>query len=261
MDITGYLSFKIIDDSPPPAPDWCFCLGLARSGSTVACELVSHHPQASMLREAWLWGYVELLRSTYITYHPDAYPINNGELLTAYRDGGIPATVVRAIMEGLRSGAEGSPRIFGDKNCRYLHFLDDLKRVFPECRLIVCLRDEWDTAASFMDSDWWLSAHSSVPRDQLAERTLRSVRTAHATAAKVIRELKPFVLHFEDMAAVPEVTINALLRYLELDPEDYDYAKAFESTRYCKAVGHWERVPELVALRRQEEAGVRAPSV
>lgn len=250
--IEGYASIPLVADAVPPARDWVFCLGLARSGSTALCRLVSRHPDALLLNEAGLFMHSLLLRSEMLRLG-SGQKIHNAELVHAMTSEGIPASLVREMMEQVRGRIRGAPLVFGDKLGAYASRLTELLTVFPDCRLLAADRDEWDAAASFMDLEWYRSRNRSIPPEQLARRTLDACRAERDRLADIRREHEVFVVGFEQMASSPEQTLNELFGFLGLDPGRYDYEAAIAETNHAAGIGHWERVPEIRQLRGQAE--------
>ena len=257
--IEGYGALPLIRDEVPSAHDWVFCIGLARSGSTALCRLVSRHRDALLLNESGLFVHSMLLRSQSIRI-VSGQSIHNTQLARTV-GGGIPASLIRGWMEQVRQQLPGRPRLFGDKLGAYAWCLEDLLAVFPGCRLVAAERDVWDAVASFMDLPWYRQRHSDMPGPQLAERTFAICSAARERLAQIRQEHDVFSVDFEQMAVNPQTVLRNLFEFLGLPSTDaaYDYDQAIADTHYGGSIGRWQRVPEVVELRQRIETDLAPP--
>jgi hypothetical protein len=249
----------LVHDQVPPARDWAFIVGVGRAGTTALVKLINAHPDARMLNEAWLWGYVRILTSSRHDHGgPGPDDIRNERLLPERRPGaaGGPcwrASQLRTILEGMRAAVAPGAALFGDKKWGYRRHLADVQAVLPQCRLLAAVRDVWDITASLCDCGWFRQfGRQSFTPEELAAAAYEVARTA----LRDIASLPPGSVHtvsFEKMATAPEPAVRRLLAWLDLDEARFDW-DVLDAVRYAQAVGHWERVPAVAALRAAHEA-------
>lgn len=161
------------------------------------------------------------------------------------------ASEMRDLMEHLRSWLNPNVPYFGDKKGKYLHSREVLDKVFPDCKVIVTIRNYWDTAASLMECGFFLcEERKRINREELA---LRAYKAAKLTA-KASRHAESYAhpVVFEEMAEAPEEELSSVLDFVGLDVGAYDFS-VIEETHYPESVGHWKQIPELVELREKEE--------
>jgi len=252
----------LIDDGAPPAPGWLFIPGLPRAGTTVLTEVLSAHPDAAVAREAWLWGYRAVLTTgrldlEVVEERREHCWIENERMLRAVGScvGDEPvwrASRLREFFEGLRRAVAPGAIVFGDKGPHYRGCLDELLTVFPGCRLVVCVRNTWDRAASMTQWGWFRGHHRELSPMQLAELAVAAAGSSLAGVDDLVRR-GAYRLSFEGMATDQHTTLAALLGHLGLDPERYPW-EYLQCTHYAQAVGHWQRVPEMVTLRERARA-------
>lgn len=268
----------IIDDSPPPADDWVFLCGLPRTGSTVASELLSLHPDASVTNEWFPWGFVEVLSTRFYDL-PSGHRMSHFHLSSRFFGGGREewkATEIRSFLEGIWDGLFEPTLIRGDKQPgQYFNVFSEVEKVFPGVRYVIPVRDPWDTAASLFRRFWkfkddppesrsaqrydWVR---NCTREELAKRVMDNVTQGiwkermEYLISKVDQSRRVF-LRFEQMSVNLEQTLTEVLTFLDLDPTKMEWDAAEENSHYPSAVGRWKDIPVLADLKnsgRYDEA-------
>jgi len=249
----------LIDDGAPPAPDWVFCLGFARNGTTALTRIVSAHPRATLLNEVWLWGYATVLRTSEFGFGGGAQlRIANDRLLELAGDrsghtGAWTTSAVRELMEGLRRALAPDDLVFGDKRGAYLVHLADVLRVFPGCRLMIALRDLWDRAALRFEPRAPGAEPVAVTRE-FAEIALQAARDDEQRVERIRQQCAGHdfrIVWFDELAADPRSAILGILDFLGLDATGYDW-NVLDTLHHSYSNQRWRAFPELAALREAE---------
>jgi len=270
----------IIAEDTPSAKDWCFIIGWGRTGTTIMAEIISAHSKAKIFSEAWLWGYVDLLTIPTLEictpqspmyrqmeYYQAEMPSNVGTKMdnfvladnqpytynneTLIKENCWGSNQIRTIMDGFKLALPPSKcTMFGDKHWYYRYILEDLLKVFPECKLILTTRNKWDLAASSFDSSAFSARRSDLSREELAAVALERANQQCVDDNHLKNSgLNIYTVAFEDMAQNAEKTIKSTLEYLELKEQGEFNWNILNKIHYGEAMGHWEKIPELVALR------------
>jgi len=264
----------IANKNVPPASDWCFLIGFARTGSSVMVNILNAHSQIRILYEAWLWGYCDILQRSYFSlslpnsgmyraaeYYGAQMPSNIGVHLNNYSlvngqkadgENQWDALALRKIMEGFKQGLSSSCQIFGDKKWYYRDILTDLLKVFPDCKLILTTRNKWDLAASSLGSQYFKERRPDLSSEQLAVLALERAEKQKELDETIKGQFNVFEIKFEDMASNSQKRIEEALDYLNLSSNGFNW-DILKTTHYDTAMNHWERIAELVELRKDIE--------
>ena len=113
-----------------------YVTGLPRSGSTLICQLLGHHPQIySIIHSSPLSQVLDQLRRT----------LSDNEFLLAQADTDFDLTYTRLIhaYRGFINGwfAETDKPVVIDKNRFWLRMIETVQLLDPNFRMLVCLRD------------------------------------------------------------------------------------------------------------------------
>ena len=202
-------------ESPSPPP--VFVLGiLPRSGTNFLSDLLALHPACALpagLREDWLLhhadGLVDYARAVRSHWRNDWT-----------RHGSLPATLEPALAEGL-SGmiadqAPGRRVITKTPSVRNLRLFPDL---FPRSKLLVLVRDGRSLAVSAARS-------FGLGMEPVARDWARAARAITAFAADSAMADRCLVVRYEDLMATRECELDRIFRFLDLDPDAYDFEAA-----------------------------------
>ena len=121
------------------------------------------------------------------------------------------ATAYRAALEApyLAYAAQHGKPGWGDKTPYYVGHIDELRRVFPEARIVNLVRDGRDVALSllrvpFGPANVWAAAH------QWRDAVDAGERAAERLGADLL------TVRYEDLVAGPETAIPAVCEFLEI---------------------------------------------
>lgn len=262
---------EIIDDNPPPADNWVFLVGMPRTGSSAASEVLNMHPEAGITNEWYPWGFVETLTTKFFDlpsgrrmchYHLVKHATGDGEL-------SWKATKLRKILEGIWDVLFPGSTVRGDKQpAQYIQVLPQLLTVFPECKFVVPVRNIWDVAGSLFVR---LQRFKDDPPDSQKNKDYSWVgRMSRMDLAKYLMdkltegpwaERKKILLEhtnsdqreyirFSWMAEDLESELIRVLEFLGLEPGEMPFERAISETHYPDAIGRCEDVPELVELEQ-----------
>ena len=234
---------------PSEAP--VFIVGMPRSGTTLTEQIVASHPQGHGAGE--LPDIRKIAAALkYGTPEPDDY---------AAMVSGIPADNIAALakqyLSVLRRGAGSATRV-SDKNPHNYEHLGLIALMFPNARIVHCLRDPVDTCVScFMQP--FAEGHAYNADLETLGLYYREYRGLMAHWREVL-PLDILELRYEDMIADQEAQSRELIRFLGLDWDDA-CLRFFETERpvltpsrwqvrqpiYATSVGRWKRYGESLA--------------
>jgi hypothetical protein len=127
------------------------------------------------------------------------------------RDGRRGEPAYRAALEApyLAYAAQQGKPGWGDKTPYYVGHIDELRRVFPEARIVNLVRDGRDVALSllrvpFGPANVWAAAHQWREAIDAGERAAERLGTDLLT------------VRYEDLVAGPETAIPAVCEFLEI---------------------------------------------
>ena len=222
-----------------------FIVGAPRSGTTLAAQLLSRRAQVCNRGESrWIWALSQKL--------PPGGNVG-GRLLDA---------LAREYELQTRQDDAGSARWFIDKQPLNLLHVGLIMALFPQARIVYCVRNARDTALSlwtqFFRETTYAFAYDFADIAALlqgCERVMAHWQKRHADSIRVLR--------YEQLAADPQTQIDALAQWLDL-PRDDGEAGGSESAIgtasvwqarqpvYTRSIGRWrayaEVLPELLQL-------------
>lgn len=203
-----------------------FLVSQPRAGSTMLQKILGAHPRIHTASEPW------------VALHP----------LFALRDKGVSAYYSHALakdatrefageqvyIEGVRLflnhlydaalAPSGKP-IFLDKTPRYYFILSELRRVFPDARFVLLLRNPLAVLASVLEA--WVNRPMPGQRSVLRLDLLHDLLTAPELLAQAKAAAGPLdaVVHYENLVRFPEAEVARLCAKLRLpfDPAMIEY--------------------------------------
>jgi len=197
-----------------------FILSLPRSGSTLLQRMLAAHPKICTASEPWfLLPLVYSLREqgSYAIYDHSVARMATLDFLDACGDGSpdVWYSGVRELAVQLyQSHARKGETYFLDKTPRYVLVADELRRIFPDAKLIFLFRNPLAVLASIIET----SGHTNRFRqdlylgfDELVSAYVKARDGSHA-------------LQYEELISDPEKMLQDLCDYLELP-----YSKSMES--------------------------------
>ena len=135
---------------------------------------------------------------------------------------------VRRMMAGARSRYPDA-LVWGARNNIYGHHWEQLRKLFPNCKIIVMDRDVEEVVESILACDWWLE-DPCPPETQADEREVWFTRRRHSTRGAVlqVRELmRPCPgakwVQLAELNASPREVITDLLSWVGLRADTYPW--------------------------------------
>jgi tetratricopeptide (TPR) repeat protein len=216
-----------------------FVLGLPRSGTTLAAQIISAHSKAGNAGELETMTYSAAMLGR-------GKPMADIEAaLGELGEAGIAgiATLYEQVMRFVVPGKE----LAVDKMPLNFRFIAEAAILFPQARFVNCTRHPADTFISALQTEMNAAhSYSYDPADYAAYH--REYRRLMAHWDEVLPG-RVFHLAYEQLVAEPQATITALLGYLGLDMEE----ACLHPERNAGAVTTFSRL--------QVRAGINASSV
>jgi sulfotransferase len=225
-----------------------YVTGLPRSGSTLLCQLLGHHPHIySINHSSPLSHVIEKIRDT----------LSDDEFLLSQLDVNFELTYERMLnsYRGFINGwfAETEKNYVVDKNRVWLALIETVNLIDPAFKMIVCLRDLVDVYGSIeaqhqktllLNFPDRLSPYSAYTRadalfknEGLIGRALKSIENLQDIINEDITR-RICYLTFEELVEKPLKTMKTLYEWLELPAFDFDplylETKPHESDSYYR---------------------------
>ena len=238
--MNGYASESGANDSTPSCgvikvitlnKKIIYVTGLPRSGSTLMCQLLGHHPKIySINHSSPLCPGLEVLR----------HHLSDNNFLLAQLDVDFEFTYYRLLnaYRGFINGwfAETDRPVVVDKNRGWLKQIEMVNLLDPNFQMIVCIRDLRQVYGSIeaqhrktllLDFPDHMAPHSAFARadtlfgpEGVIGGPLKAIESM-ADVAQALRERVAYVA-FEALVNDPTVTMKALYQWLGLPPAEFD---------------------------------------
>ena len=207
--------------------------GLPRSGSTLMCQLLGHHPDVySIVHSSPLCQILEQIRQTvsdnpfFLSQLDVDFETVNARLLNVYRG------MIRSWFE------ETDKPIVVDKNRDWVRMVEMLNLLDPDFRMVVCIRDLKQVFGSIeqqhrrtrlIDFPDHMAPHSALGRakalfkeDGVVGRPLRAIENMQDIDDEQLR-LQTCYVSFECLVQEPEKVMSLVFRWLDLEPPPIDF--------------------------------------
>ncbi len=239
-----------------------YVTGLPRAGSTLLCQLLSHHPaiystgHSSPLNQA-----LEKLR----------YTLSDEPFLLSQLDVDFELTYNRLLnaFRGFINGwfAESDKPIVVDKNRGWLHKIETVNLIDPDFRMLICVRDLGQIVGSIeaqhqktllLDFPDHLAPHSAYYRadalfkdDGLIGSPLKAIEQLQDIVDEKMKA-KLCYIAFEALVEQPQETMNMIFQWLGLSDISIDCqnltVKPHESDSYYRFKYRHETYPLIKPL-------------
>jgi hypothetical protein len=220
-----------------------FIVGLSRSGSTLLAKMLDAHTELAMLPETWCYVTLDELGCGDEFTEPWQYVLflNGLWKQVALREefaGGVVANLAadrplylgptKPIMESLGSAyaqARGA-RIWGEKTPAHILFLPEMRKMFPDARVVVTLRDPRDLLVSY-DEAWGGNNRDSLFLMKCAA-VVRHYLTQLLETPGFPRE-QMLVVKYEELVTDPQTALGEVCAFLgiDFDPGMLDFHEQF----------------------------------
>ncbi len=181
--------------SKPPV----FIVGSPRSGTTLLRLILDSHPNLSSGPETqFLLNFQEIVGLHWYRIKRFGFEKKYWhEKIAVFFD---TFQMEYAINRGKSRWVEKSPN--------YLHCLDFVNQLFPECQILHIIRDGRDVVASYRDR-WGYGAAIKATKSWA-----KDVRLAQGFGSRVSPN-KYFEVRYEDLVSTPESTLKSILEYID----------------------------------------------
>jgi tetratricopeptide (TPR) repeat protein len=233
-----------------PRPSPVFLVGFPRSGTTLLDTMLMGHPQVEVLEEEPTTREASEMLPSFAEL-----PLATDEQIQAARDAYFRTA---ASLTPLAPG-----KLLVDKNPLAMNMLPQIRRIFPDARIILALRHPCDVLLSCFMTNFKLNDAMSnfVRLDTAAE--LYDLSFSYFERAQALFDLPVHRVVYENVVADREQELRALLDFLSLDWDkdvlDHQatamgrgriktasYSQVVEPI-YTRAAGRWEHYREQLA--------------
>lgn len=213
-----------------------FLSGLPRSGSTLACNLLAQHPEIAATPSSPLCHIIQHMRRQW----------SDDPFLLAQLDqdfGGIYDRLERSLRAFMMAWCEHDKPVVIDKNRGWLGCIETLRSIYPDFKMIVCLRDLCGVYAS-IERQHRRTLLLEFP-DHM-EHNVVDVRAASLFAdggiigspLKFLQNVSDipnisshlYFLRYEDCTKSPQQVLSSLTRWLGLSEFTFDLENICQST-------------------------------
>jgi hypothetical protein len=239
-----------------------FIVGMPRSGTSLAEQMLSCHPQIRGAGE--LTTMIGIARTAFAT--PAPYP----DCLDALTQERVDEVAARYLRQ-LRDLDPKARRVTDKMPFNFLH-LGQIELLFPEARVIHCTRDPLDTCVScyFMEFSPKLSIFQDLTTLGMYYRGYQQLMKHWESVLR----LPIFTLSYEKLLEQPEATIRALVEFCGVEWNSA-CLKFYESKRpvntfsyhqvrkplYTHSIGRHEAYERYLGPLRAALTGATAPAV
>ena len=205
-----------------------YVTGLPRSGSTLLCQLLGHHPDIySPIHSSPLNHALEKLR----------YSLSDDPFLLSQLDVDFDLTYNRLLnaFRGFINGwfAETDKLYVVDKNRSWLNMIETVNLIDPDFRMLICVRELGQIVGSieaqhkktllldFPDhiapNSVYYRADALLKNDGVIGKPLRAIENLQDVVDKTL-ETKLCYIAFESLVEQPVQTMNTIFQWLGLSP-------------------------------------------
>jgi hypothetical protein len=208
-----------------------FIVGPSRSGTTLLARMLNAHPAAAVFPETWCYVTLDRLHCMEVFQNRWQYILFLNSLWDNLRQFDDPAAAVLAEQAARRPSYTGPTRpileclgnayaearsaeMWGEKTPGHILWLSEIHRLFPQARILVCIRDPRDIIASY-DERWGASQHDTAYLMQAAAQVRRYL--AHLLSEPGFKAERVMWVRYEALTAAPAVYLEEISRFLGLN--------------------------------------------
>lgn len=218
-----------------PSPPF-FIIGNPRSGSTLLRAILSQHPDVFIPP---FNGQLGMMISSFGTHRKSPWEVVVEAVLEKFRRG-YEFSHWHIDLEAVQRAAEAMPvtertlanlidllyrtygtlhapgkTYWGDKSAGNSFSLEKIDLVFPEARYVHIVRNGRDCIASIVKTEFFNGSYT-----QAAYAWKEHVRACRRFGRRIHRQSRFFQLRYEDLVSEPEKEIEALCKFLALEPTE-----------------------------------------
>jgi len=201
-------------------------------------EPLPHRPDSKKDYETYPFG------AHHILFDREQAKLHTSELLERINDGADTYDATQKAIESLYEAHvnESNASEWINKTPMYLAMLPVLKKLFPNIKLINCVRDGRDVAWSVKDRPFGPNEPDKVPKWWTA-----LAQAGRAFESKFPR--KCLQVKYEDMINDTKETVKKCLNFLELEDESEQIVKDYPVEIYSKRIGVYKDKPPLSGFK------------
>lgn len=204
--------------------DWevpVLIVGMPRSGTTLAEQIVSNHPEVAAAGELTFWR-----------DHASGFNVRDGKIDPVWMQNVQAA--YRATLERFSS----TSRRITDKLPQNFHHLGLLHAAFPKARVIHCRRDPIDTCLSIYFNNFANGMDFSFDREWVVDYYRQYLRLMEHWRT-VLPSSVLLEIHYEELVAAPEPVIRRMIDFCALQWDDA-CLRPEQNQRTIKTASVWQ---------------------
>ena len=208
---TWYLAARTANWEDPPADDApVFLVGFPSSGTGLLAGMLASHPSVVVgHREPWLRRTIERIEGSLPEALDDLGPQDLARLRATYRE---------QARASLGTGIDG--RLLIDRNPLGIVDLGAARRLFPEARVLVALREPRDTVLACFKGRFPLDEGAVHFLDLPSAAALYSRAMDLWLQYRQTLGLDALEFHYEDLVSEPGQTVSRIASFLGIDWQD-----------------------------------------
>jgi tetratricopeptide (TPR) repeat protein len=213
-----------------------FIVGMPRSGTTLTEQILASHPDVHGLGEISVFPEIILNLKSHLR-SGEPYPANLKNLTPAVLD-----TLANTYLDGVRKLGWTNKRRFTDKTLVNYLYLGLIARMFPNARVIHCVRDPRDTCLSIF--------FQSFDESHYYANRLENIGAYYSLYRRVMDHWKSLLeipildLRYEDLVGDQEAKTRELIEFVGLGWDDR--VLRFYETRRNVATASYDQVRQKI---------------
>jgi hypothetical protein len=232
-EVKGASSPVLSETSPETTCPPLFIVGPSRSGTTLFAKMLDAHSALAIFPETWCyveldllgclqeftdqWQYVLFLNRMWKHLHEENDPaarIVAEEGAKRPRYVGPTAPILESIGQAYAKARHA--RVWGEKTPSHILWLHEIRRLFPNARILVIIRDPRDVLLSY-DERWGGGRRDA----DFIMRAAAQVRhnLSHFVKLRGFPREQIFTIKYEDLVAEPARVLHSVCQFLKLEFE------------------------------------------
>lgn len=214
-----------------------YLTGLPRSGSTLFCNLLSSHPEISSTPSSPL---CELIQGMRRQWSDDSFLLSqlDSDFDNVYQ------RLRRSMVAFMEAWSNTDKTITVDKNRGWLHLIETIRDLFPDFKMIVCLRDLRDVYSSIekQHRKTLLLEYPDHMEHNIIDIRASTLFADNGVVGGPIKALYNiadvpdivdhlFFLRYEDFIKEPQKTMDTVFNFLEVSAHKINFDNIEQTTK------------------------------